>query len=827
MAVAIGFLGTARAGTLNNSFDLPDTDSKTATDLLAEIPGGAADAFNKPTATVVWRADTGTATDPAVAGALVPVLTEISQLDGVACVTNPYDPQGKGLGVDCPAPEQAPQLTPEQQAQLAPALEAAQKAYSPFSPDGLIAKSTITFSGAGDGSDVPAETAKTILDDVKALDATDGITVGATGQVLEFAGQEPPSQEAVGVMFALVILLIAFGSIIAAGLPLLTAVVGVGLGGLLLLFTANFKDVAVFAPTLAAMIGLGVGIDYSLFVINRYRQAVHAGREPRDAALEAVNTSGRAVVFAASTVIIALLGLFVMRINFFDGLALAASGTVLLVMLSAIWLLPALLSLLGKRAVEPLSGIIQHGLGHGGWKRVVAIVAMVVIWLWALGTAASTWGSDQFGTAAKVVVTLVALGAAALGTFGYRLTREHRHEREPWHPEGGRWAHYARFLQRVPWIPAILSLGIVLVLAIPALSLRLGFPDDSGKPQGSVARTAYDLTTEGWGAGANAQFLVAVELPKAGDLQSLGAVIGALEQTEGVQSVTPSTAMLPLAQQQLQGQSVAVVSLQPTTGPQEEATSELLERVRTETIPAVEQATGVQAYVGGFTAIVEDFTGVLRDALLPFLALVMGLGFLMLMVLFRAPVVSLTAVFTSLLSFFASLGVTVAVFQWGWLNGLLGVSGTGPIFPFLPVMVFAILFGLSMDYQVFLVSRMQEEWARTKDNVTAVRRGMAGSGRVVLMAALIMASVFGAFIPTPGNEIKLFGVALTSAVVVDAFLIRLVFIPSFMTILGKVNWWLPGWLDRILPHFEVEGSDEIGDDEPEALEGEPEPATTA
>jgi len=253
--------------------------------------------------------------------------------------------------------------------------------------------------------------------------------------------------------------------------------------------------------------------------------------------------------------------------------------------------------------------------------------------------------------------------------------------------------------------------------------------------------------------------------------------------------------------------------VQPTTGPQDEATQQLLDRLRTETLPAVDQKTGAQAYVGGATAITADFSSVMKDAMPLFLSVVVGLGFLMLMILFRAPVVSLTAVVTSLLSFAASTGITVAVFQWGWLNDLLGVTGTGPIFPFLPVMVFAILFGLSMDYHVFLVSRMQEEWSRTGDNAASVRRGLAGSGRVVLMAALIMASVFAAFIPTPNNTIKLFGVALASAVLVDAFLIRLVFVPAFMSILGNANWWLPGWLDKILPHFDVEGAeDEIADD---------------
>jgi RND superfamily putative drug exporter len=446
-------------------------------------------------------------------------------------------------------------------------------------------------------------------------------------------------------------------------------------------------------------------------------------------------------------------------------------------MLSAVWLLPALLSLLGTRAVTPASLLIAHGLEK------------------------------------------IHLGAVAKPFHGlYKLTRHSRWTQE-FHPEGGRWAHYGRLIQKRPIIPALLSLGLVLILAIPALSLRLGFPDDSGTPEGSISRIAYDLTSEGFGPGANGPFFVAVQLPKNGDVGGLRTIITALAETEGVAKTIPDVAMLPLVGQQLQDSSITAIQVQPTTGPQDIKTDELLNRLRGETLPPVTAATGSQAYIGGTTAIIADFSTVMAKAMPIFLSVVVGLGFLMLLVLFRSAVVSLTAVVTSLLSFAASLGITVAVFQWGWLNGILGVTGVGPIFPFLPVMVFAILFGLSMDYQVFLVSRMQEEWARTQDNAVAVRRGLAGSGRVVLMAALIMASVFAAFIPTPNNTIKLFGIALSSAVLVDAFLIRLVFVPAFMSILGKANWWLPSWLATHLPHFEVEGGgDEITDDEPDAVE---------
>lgn len=788
LAGAIFTLGGRFGGTLNDSFSLPDTESLQAQSLLEQMPADQSSGATTLTATIVWSPSTDGA--PAVSADTAPVvqkmLTDIAALPGVDCVTNPFDAQGASLGRACPAAGPAPDLTQvpaDQQDAFEAALLATQQALSPVSADGHVAKATVTFT-ASDPSDVPAQTGKDIVALVKGADADDTLVVGASGQVLEFAGQEPPSSEVIGVLVALVILLIAFGSLIAAGLPLLTALFGVGLGASLLLYIANFKDVATFAPTLAAMIGLGVGIDYSLFVINRFRQAIMAGHDSKKAALEAVNTSGRAVVFAASTVVIGLLGLFFMRIGFFDGLALAASGTVILVMLSAVWLLPALLSLLGGRAVTPAVELIARGL-------------------------------DRFklGLVAKPFHVL------------YRRTR-HAKQTEQWHPEGGRWAHYGRFLQKRPIVPALLSLGLVLLLAVPALSLRLGFPDDSGKPEGSIARNSFDLQSEGFGPGSNGPFVVAVKLPATGDVAGLAQIVAALEKTEGVAEVVPSTEMLALVGASLEDSQITAILVQPTSAPQDVETSQLLDRLRDETLPPVKAATNAQAYVGGQTAIVADFSTVLTNAMPLFLSVVVGLGFIMLLILFRSAVVSLTAVVTSLLSFAASTGITVAVFQWGWLNSILGVTGIGPIFPFLPVMVFAILFGLSMDYHVFLVSRMQEEWSRTHDNAVAVRRGIAGSGKVVLMAALIMFSVFAAFIPTPDSTIKLFGVALASAILVDAFLIRLVFVPSFMSILGRVNWWLPAWLGDRLPHFEVEGSDEIADDEePDSVAGEREPAS--
>ena len=454
------------------------------------------------------------------------------------------------------------------------------------------------------------------------------------------------------------------------------------------------------------------------------------------------------------------MGLFVMGIGFFNGLALAAGVTVLMVMLSALWFLPALLSLLGTKALA-----------------------------WRL-----PWGKKPGEV----------------------------------HPEGKGWAHYGRFIQKRPIVPALVSLAVVVILAIPMFSLRQGFADDSGKPAGSPARIAYDLRAEGFGPGINGPFLVVADLSTATSPDAYGQIVAALNEVEGVAATSPSVDLLPIlgkmaAAAAAEGatdtaaqepQTVQAIAVYPTTAPQDEATTDLLNRLREEANPAIQEATGAKLYVGGQQAITSDFTTVLGNALPLFLAIVIGLGFLALMLLFHSLVVPLTAAITSLLSFAAAMGITVAVFQWGWLSGPLGVPGTGPIFPFLPIMVFAILFGLSMDYQVFLVSRMQEEWNRIGDNAAAVRRGLAGSGRVVVIAAAIMSSVFLAFVPSTNSTIKLFGIALASAVIIDAFIVRLVLVPAVMSMLGKANWWLPGWLDRILPEVHIEpGEDEIVDDE--------------
>ena len=618
---------------------------------------------------------------------------------------------------------------------LRAAAKATDSALSPIGSQDEVAFATVTFDAV---TLSPAE-ATQIVDSVQAANSK-SLAVGASGGVLEGAGAGADNSEAIGLLAAVVILLIGFGSLVAAGLPIFVAVTGLVGGQLLVIVVAKFTTVASFAPTLAAMIGLGVGIDYALFITNRYRQGLQEGMSPKDAALKSVGTAGRAVLFAGSTVILALLGMFVLGIQFFNGLAIAAAVAVLMVMASALFMLPALLSLLGTKAFS---------------------IRM-------------PWGKNPVNT--------------------------------PEDPK--RWRAFGRLLQKKPLIPVLLSLLFIGGLAFPALSLQLGFPDDGSQAKNTPLRTGYDLLAKGFGQGVSGPFFIAVETKKDGDFEALKETIRALNKTEGVASTIPSLDMLPLVELNKDafgaGGNITSVLVQPTTSPQDEATGTTLERLRTTTATEIEKKDGTQIFVGGSQAVSTDFTDVLIKVLPLFLLLVVGLGFLSLILLFHSLVIPLTAAITSLLSFAAAMGVTVAVFQWGVADSLLGVTGPGPILPFLPVMVFAILFGLSMDYQVFLVSRMKEEWEKTGDNRLSVLTGLAGSGKVVVIAASIMSAVFISFVPTPIDTIKLFGVALTAAVLIDAFIVRLVLVPSLMTLLGKSNWYLPKWLNKILPKITLE-----------------------
>ena len=767
--IGVAVLATSFKGTFNDSFSLPNTQSAFAQELLGEVNPQAADGNS---ADVVWSPVTGPVDAPEVRSEVDTLLTTLAAIDGISCVTSPYD---KTYGPDCPPPtdptlnfppgtpqdfqdevnkafadgttdvtypDGTPQSVQDELNSLLEANKAAKEATSTISKDGTVAYAAVTFEGSGTGV-VSQELATDFVDVLEAA-GSDTLQVGATGQILTAAGAGDSSSELVGIIAAIIILAIAFGSLVAAGLPILVAVGGLAIGQFLILLIAGFLDVASFSPELASMIGLGVGIDYSVFILNRFRQEVLSGSEPKDAIRTATRTAGRAVLFAGSTVIMALLSLFVLRVSFFYGLAIAAAVTVFVIMLAALFLLPAVASLLGRRTI---------GL-RMPWSRHPSVKPL-----------------DQSA-----------------------------------------WATYGGFLQKAPWLYAILALIVVLVLAIPALSLRQGFPDNGSAQPGTPARVGFDLMAKGFGPGVNGPFFVVATLPTPLDDTALKSVVSELAATEGVALTLPNEDMLPLYTTATVGDTnglfsdngiVTSVLVQPTTSPDDPATNALLERLRSQTSAAI-TPSGATIYVGGVQAVTQDFTDVLISVLPLFLLVVIGLGFLALFLLFRSVVIPLTAALTSLLSFAAALGISVAVFQWGWGASLIGVSTTGPILPFLPIMVFAILFGLSMDYEVFLVSRMQEGWHVTGDNGEAVRHGLAGSGRVVVAAALIMSSVFIAFVPMPNDTIKLFGVALASAILIDAFIIRLVLIPCVMSMIGRANWWLPGWLGKRLPNFSVE-----------------------
>ncbi|HEU4492451.1 MAG TPA: MMPL family transporter [Jiangellales bacterium] len=777
--VVVGLLGVRFGGDYNDNFELPDTESTTAQELLADVAGGGAGTGAGLEGQVVWRPDSGQATDESPQATMTELLAGLSTSPGVSCVQTPF---GEPLGRACPeqpAAQGGGGGETGEQPQLSTEAEGAQAHFgrAGVSPDGTVAYATVTFEGES-FDDLDTDDVNSALDLVKAQNGEDGLLVGANG-VFAFVGGEPPSSEGIGVTVALVILLFAFGSVLGAFLPIVSALLSVALTTTFALpLVARFFDVATFAPILASMIGLGVGIDYSLFVINRYREAIIHGRSARDAALESVRTSGRAVQFAAATVIIALLGLFVMRITFFNGIAVSAALTVFMVMVGALLLLPAVLSLLGTWAF----------VGRMAWITDQEALPRRRL--------TGTW--HALGRFFRYLGWVLFLPVTLAGLAWRRLV--HRGQTPAAHRPSA-FARYGHWLEQRPWLTLVFALVVMLVVAIPMLSLRLGFADDSGTPEGSPPRIAYDLTAEGFGPGVNGPFFIAVQLPEPGDQQAVTTLTDALGADAGV----ALAAAAPIAEDT----SVAVIQLFPTTAPQDEATTDLLYRLRQDVIPAATAETGAEAYVGGFQAVTVDFTRVLQDALPWFLLIVVGFGFLAMVVLFRSVLVPATGAVSSLLSLGAALGVTVAVFQWGWAADLVGLEATGPIFPFLPVMVFAILFGLSCDYQVFLVSRMHEEWVNTGDNRKAIRRGLAGSGRVVAIAAAIMTSVFGAFVLSDDAIIKLFGVALSTAVLLDAFVVRLVLIPSLMTIFGTANWWLPDRLSRLLPHISVESEEDI------------------
>ncbi|MGW5063038.1 MMPL family transporter [Streptomyces sp. NPDC004096] len=702
VAIAVPYL--TLGADYDDAFDLPGMESTRAQKFLQS---GANDRAGDSDQIVV-HAQHGSVQDPAVRRRVSAMLTEVATLPSVASVDSMYTRAG-----------------------------AAQ-----ISPDRSVAYATVTFDTQADRVP-PADATRVIHTAQSAADPDIEIALGG-GAISNATSTPNPSTEYIGVLAAGIILFLAFGTLLGMLMPLLVAIAGVGAGMLTIGLLSRITTLGTIAPTVAALIGLGVGIDYALFIVVRHRTGLENGLSPQEAAVQAQNTSGRAVLFAGGTVIVALLGMLALHIAPLTGIGLAAVTTVLFTVLAAVTLLPALLAVFGTRLLTRRQRRRLASTRTGGPSR-----------------------------------THTDTGPAADSSF--------------WN----RWAH---LVSRHKALFSVFALVILAVLSVPTLSLRLGAADAGNDPAGTTTRTAYDLLADGFGPGVNGPLVLVAPLHGPGDAASLNRLTGTVRHVPGVASVqaVPATATTNLS----------VITVVPATAPQAKATSTLIDHLRHDVIPAAEKNSTLRVYVGGATATSNDFAAVLTGKLPFFLGVTVLLGCLLLMVAFRSIVIPLTAAAMNLLASAGSFGVVVAVFQWGWGTEFLGAGKAGPVEAILPVIMLAILFGLSMDYQVFLVSRMHEEWRRTGDNRLAVRTGQATTGRMITAAALIMICVFTAFVFGGQRTIAEFGVGLATAVAIDAFILRTVLVPALMHLLGRANWWLPAQLDQILPHLSIEGTED-------------------
>jgi len=599
----------------------------------------------------------------------------------------------------------------------------------------------------------------------------DGLEVLAGGQYL--ATIDPPKAELIGLAFAVVVLVLAFGSVLAMGLPIAVALGGVAAGVASMTLLSHVVTMPEDTTVLGLMIGLGVGIDYALFIVTRYRESVHAGSTPRMATVTAMDTAGRAVVLAGTTVVISMLGLLVVGLGWLGGMGIGVSATVLATMVTSLTLLPALLGLAHRR------------LDLTRWRGLAAAAFVAVALLGAgLGVA-----PVAIAGAVLAVLTLAA------GSFTSALRRPVA-RRAP-RPLEQTLAHrWSRTVQRRPWAWLGGAAVILVMLASPVLGMRLGWADEGNFPVDTPTRQAYDLLAEGFGSGFNGPFIITSVLGPDGTPNDVDALHRRLVMTPGVAAVTP-----PAPDDQADPRAY-VMTLIPDTAPQDEATTSLVRSLRDVVIPGA--GTGLAVHVTGGAAINIDITDHLSGRMPLFFAAVLGVSFVVLMMVFRSLLVPIKAVAMNIASIGAAYGMVVAVFQWGWGSELLGITG-GPINPFIPLMLFAVLFGLSMDYEVFLLTRIREEYDRTGDAVTSVADGLASTARVITAAAAIMVVVFGSFMLEDIREIKLFGLGLAIAVFIDATVVRMVVVPASMALLGERNWWMPQWLARLLPRLLLEG----------------------
>ncbi len=600
----------------------------------------------------------------------------------------------------------------------------------------------------------------------------DGVQIELGGMI--FASFEAPTTELIGLAFAIVILIVAFGSVLAMGLPVAVALFGIGIGGAGVIFFSHLLSVPEFAPFIGVMIGLGVGIDYALLIVTRYREQLHAGHTVRESVEIALDTAGRSVLFAGGTVVISLLGMLLMGISFVQGLAVSASVTVLITVIASLTLLPALLGFAGANIEKTR------------WRGLVAagFVAVALV-----------------GVGLKFTPLLVGFALAALtlllGFFVPALKREVTHR--PPKPRRETLAYrWSRGIQHRPWLAAVASAAVLLILAAPVLSLRMGFSDESNYAEDTTTRKAYDLLVDGFGKGFNGQLFLVTELKPGATLADVGVLKREVVFDPGVAFVTD-----PIPNNQ-EAPTAVLWSVAPQSGPQDSETVQLVNRLRDDVLPEIEQAIGSDVHLTGFVAGNIDASDLMGERLPYFFLAVLGLSFLFLMAVFRSLLVPLKAVVMNMLSIGASYGVIVALFQWGWFGSITGLS-PGPIESWAPMMLFAIVFGLSMDYEVFLLSRVREEFNRTGDSHTSVADGLAATAKVITAAAAIMVVVFGSFLLENDRTFKLMGTGLSVAVFLDATIVRMLLVPATMELLGDRNWWLPAWLDRILPNIAVEG----------------------
>jgi RND superfamily putative drug exporter len=635
---------------------------------------------------------------------------------------------------------------------------------------------TIAFAQVTTPENMSMQEMEVVAKDIKkvteSLRTTDGITVEYGGQL--FRVFEMPESEALGLLAAVIILVLAFGSVIAMGLPIGIALLGLAAASGIVMIVSNLMSMPSEATSMVAMIGLGVGIDYALFIVTRYREALHDGMSVEDSIVEAIDTSGRAVLFAGITVVVALLGLLSIGLAFVSGFSVAMAIGVAVMMIASVTLLPALLAMVGHR-IDNTSRAAVLSLAIAVFSAMIAIFTH---------TAAIVLAGVIVAIAVQILRFFIASLRAPLP---HRAQNNHQHSV---------WWRWSRVIQRRPWTSLIGSVVLLGVMSAPMFSLRLGFSDNGNADKSTDVRRAYDLISEGFGPGFNGPLYISVGGNTPSDPAAMNQFAATISQAEGIAAAVP----VPLPSDE-----VGLVIAYPTTSPQDEATSDLVHRLRSDVIPA----TNVDAKVGGFTAGGIDFSDYLSQRLPWLIGIVLVLSFILLMAVFRSILVPLKAVLMNLLSVGAAYGVVVAVFQWGWAGDFFGIGKPGPVEAWAPMFLFAIVFGLSMDYEVFLLSRMKEEYHRTGDNATAVADGVAATARVITAAALIMVCVFAAFVLAPDRQLKLFGMGMAVAVFIDATVVRMLLVPATMELLGDRNWWIPKWLDRVLPRIDVEGTHHV------------------